>query len=130
MPSTQCQRQLRKINRKERRKIKRKIQGFLLISAFVISVIICVYKQFFPSLMNNMNENVDDNKINGRHLLVDTGSDGYYIESLDEFPPLLFTLQQVKNGAWIIYFVGMFYCFLGIAIICDDYFVPAISYCG
>ena len=122
MPSLHNKRQLRR----ERKKIKRKVQGFILLSAFALSVAILTYNEMFKS---KENENIDG----GRHLLsnndddYDTNDDGYYINSLKEFPPNLFSLEEIRNGAWLLNFVGMFYCFLGIAIICDDYFVPAIE---
>ncbi|EEH54446.1 Ca2+:Cation antiporter family [Micromonas pusilla CCMP1545] len=31
------------------------------------------------------------------------------------------------NGGVVLYFIGMFYMFLGIAIVCDDFFVPALE---
>eukprot|EP01083_Nonionella_stella_P062433 162312_1 len=59
-----------------------------------------------------------------RRLSIDNDN---YIDSLNDFPPLLFTYKQLQNWAWIFYFCGMMYCFVGIAIVCDDYFVPAVE---
>ncbi len=31
------------------------------------------------------------------------------------------------NGGWLLYFLGMSYTFIGIALVCDEWFVPAIE---
>eukprot|EP01065_Artemidia_motanka_P031168 TRINITY_DN3740_c0_g1_i1.p1 TRINITY_DN3740_c0_g1~~TRINITY_DN3740_c0_g1_i1.p1 ORF type:complete len:656 (+),score=129.77 TRINITY_DN3740_c0_g1_i1:71-1969(+) len=43
------------------------------------------------------------------------------------YPPDAFSRQQVKDGAVILYICGIFYMFAGLALICDDYFVPALE---
>lgn len=44
-----------------------------------------------------------------------------------EFPEGFFTLQERKDGGIIIYFMIIFYMFLAISIICDDYFLPSLE---
>eukprot|EP01064_Diplonema_japonicum_P035047 TRINITY_DN745_c0_g1_i3.p1 TRINITY_DN745_c0_g1~~TRINITY_DN745_c0_g1_i3.p1 ORF type:complete len:531 (+),score=103.68 TRINITY_DN745_c0_g1_i3:69-1661(+) len=43
------------------------------------------------------------------------------------YPPDLFTDEQIRNGAFILYLMGIFYTFFALAIVCDDYFVPALE---
>lgn len=43
------------------------------------------------------------------------------------YPPYLFTQEQRENGAVVLHFVGVVYMFLGLAIVCDEYFVPALE---
>ncbi|KAJ9444408.1 hypothetical protein DIPPA_56168, partial [Diplonema papillatum] len=43
------------------------------------------------------------------------------------YPPDLFSKDQRKNGAVVLYLVGVLYLFFALAIVCDDYFVPALE---
>ncbi|XP_071095150.1 sodium/potassium/calcium exchanger 2-like [Haliotis cracherodii] len=57
-----------------------------------------------------------------RHLLSDnsTTDEGIY-------PPSLFTLEQMRQGAVILHVFGMVYMFVALAIVCDEFFVPALG---
>ncbi|XP_034077143.1 sodium/potassium/calcium exchanger 5 isoform X2 [Gymnodraco acuticeps] len=44
-----------------------------------------------------------------------------------EFPEGFFTVQERKDGGLVIYFMIIFYMFLAVAIICDDYFLPSLE---
>jgi solute carrier family 24 (sodium/potassium/calcium exchanger), member 5 len=35
--------------------------------------------------------------------------------------------EWIRNGGWVLYVVGILYMFLGIAIVCDDYFVSSLE---
>jgi Ca2+/H+ antiporter len=43
------------------------------------------------------------------------------------FPPELFTLEQIKNGFVAFYILGVIYMFVALAIVCDEFFVPALD---
>eukprot|EP00756_Hemistasia_phaeocysticola_P025086 Hpha_TRINITY_DN15987_c2_g4::TRINITY_DN15987_c2_g4_i1::g.72305::m.72305/K13750/SLC24A2, NCKX2; solute carrier family 24 (sodium/potassium/calcium exchanger), member 2 len=43
------------------------------------------------------------------------------------YPDDLFSADQLEKGAIILHVIGIFYMFWGLAIICDDYFVPALE---
>lgn len=47
--------------------------------------------------------------------------------AIDEFPPDGFTRKQRREGWLTIHVLLTLYCFWFLAIICDDYFVPAID---
>lgn len=47
--------------------------------------------------------------------------------AIDEFPPDGFTRKQRKKGWLTLHILLTLYCFWFLAIICDDYFVPAIE---
>ncbi|KAM9826170.1 sodium/potassium/calcium exchanger 5 [Syngnathus typhle] len=44
-----------------------------------------------------------------------------------EFPDGFFTVQERKDGGLVIYFMLIFYMFLAVAIVCDDYFLPSLE---
>ncbi|KAM9765754.1 sodium/potassium/calcium exchanger 5 [Menidia menidia] len=44
-----------------------------------------------------------------------------------EFPEGFFTVQERKDGGLVIYFMLIFYMFLSVSIICDDYFLPSLE---
>lgn len=43
------------------------------------------------------------------------------------FPPDLFTKEQRKQGAILLHVLGMIYMFVALAIVCDEFFVPALD---
>jgi len=49
------------------------------------------------------------------------------LEDNGNYPPDLFTEEQRSNGAIALHILGVIYMFLGLAIVCDEYFVPALE---
>eukprot|EP00484_Ammonia_sp_Unknown_P000943 CAMPEP_0197021402 /NCGR_PEP_ID=MMETSP1384-20130603/2264_1 /TAXON_ID=29189 /ORGANISM="Ammonia sp." /LENGTH=705 /DNA_ID=CAMNT_0042449215 /DNA_START=122 /DNA_END=2236 /DNA_ORIENTATION=- len=43
------------------------------------------------------------------------------------YPPDALNEKQREQGGWILYFLGMMYTFIAIALVCDEWFVPAIE---
>lgn len=43
------------------------------------------------------------------------------------YPKDLFTLEEMKSGAVVLHIIGVLYTFIAIAIVCDDFFVPALE---
>ncbi|XP_050515254.1 sodium/potassium/calcium exchanger Nckx30C-like [Diabrotica virgifera virgifera] len=43
------------------------------------------------------------------------------------FPKDLFTQEQRRNGAIILHIIGVVYMFVALAIVCDEFFVPALD---
>ncbi|XRB00448.1 sodium/potassium/calcium exchanger [Pycnococcus provasolii] len=39
----------------------------------------------------------------------------------------LFTFDELSDGYVALHFIGMLYCFVALALVCDDYFVPALE---
>eukprot|EP01083_Nonionella_stella_P234940 826642_1 len=100
MPSLLRQNKEKRKMYRARKRIKRQIQGGLLLFTFVIAVIFCIYRSLFPSPTSN------DLIGSSRTLQADSVDDDYYINSLDEFPPLLFSYDEIKNGWWLLNFFG------------------------
>ncbi len=65
----------------------------------------------------NMMEMTDNNNISAN----ESGSIG------SQFPPDLFSLEQKRMGAIILHILGVVYMFIGIALICDEFFVPSLD---
>lgn len=55
----------------------------------------------------------------GRKLLSDSNESSYY-------PEEVFTEDQLKEGAIALHIIGVAYMFLGLALVCDEFFVPAL----
>lgn len=43
-----------------------------------------------------------------------------------EFPQDIFTVEQKRDGLVVLHIIGVCYMFLGIALVCDEFFVPAL----
>lgn len=48
-------------------------------------------------------------------------------EAKDNFPTDLFTEEQMKNGAVVLYIIGIIYMFYALALVCDEFFVPSLD---
>lgn len=48
-------------------------------------------------------------------------------ESQGDYPTDLFTLDQRRQGAVVLHMFGMLYMFIALAIVCDEFFVPALT---
>lgn len=44
-----------------------------------------------------------------------------------EFPNDLFSLEQKRRGAVVLHIVGVLYMFVALAIVCDEFFIPALE---
>ena len=43
------------------------------------------------------------------------------------YPPELFNMKQKRSGAVILYCLCLLYMFCALAIVCDEFFVPALE---
>ncbi|XP_040036009.1 sodium/potassium/calcium exchanger 2 isoform X8 [Gasterosteus aculeatus] len=48
-------------------------------------------------------------------------------EGHGDYPPDLFTLAERRKGAVVLHMFGMIYMFIALAIVCDEFFVPALT---
>ncbi|XP_071333745.1 sodium/potassium/calcium exchanger 2-like isoform X2 [Trachinotus anak] len=48
-------------------------------------------------------------------------------ESQGEYPPDIFSLEERRQGAVALHMFGMIYMFIALAIVCDEFFVPALT---
>ncbi|XP_059409681.1 sodium/potassium/calcium exchanger 2-like isoform X1 [Carassius carassius] len=48
-------------------------------------------------------------------------------EHKGDYPEDLFTLEQRRQGAVVLHMFGMMYMFIALAIVCDEFFVPALT---
>lgn len=44
-----------------------------------------------------------------------------------QFPPDLFTLEQKRMGAILLHILGILYMLIGLALVCDEFFVPSLE---
>ncbi|XP_061565559.1 sodium/potassium/calcium exchanger 2-like isoform X3 [Cololabis saira] len=47
--------------------------------------------------------------------------------SQGDYPPDIFSLDERRQGAVILHMFGMIYMFIALAIVCDEFFVPALT---
>ncbi|XP_015372787.1 PREDICTED: sodium/potassium/calcium exchanger 3-like [Diuraphis noxia] len=76
-----------------------------------------------------------DNHIDsGKHFSIDNFNNSTLVtcenihRSIDEFPKDFFTEEQRRHGAVIIHLILVFYGFLFITFVCQDYFLPSVLY--
>lgn len=46
---------------------------------------------------------------------------------LSNYPDDAFSISDMRNGAVVLHVIGVLYMFVALAIVCDDYFVPALE---
>ncbi|XP_066516397.1 sodium/potassium/calcium exchanger 2-like [Hoplias malabaricus] len=49
------------------------------------------------------------------------------MEGQGEYPEDLFSLEERRQGAVVLHMFGMLYMFIALAIVCDEFFVPALT---
>jgi hypothetical protein len=54
-------------------------------------------------------------------------SDGSLTYEVHQYPKDLFSDGALFSGAHLLHFFGMIYMFLGLTIVCDEFFVPALE---
>uniref|UniRef100_A0A8C6T764 Sodium/calcium exchanger membrane region domain-containing protein n=1 Tax=Neogobius melanostomus TaxID=47308 RepID=A0A8C6T764_9GOBI len=47
--------------------------------------------------------------------------------SQGDYPPDIFSLEKRRQGAVVLHMFGMIYMFIALAIVCDEFFVPALT---
>ena len=82
---------------------------------------------------------IESHSIISRHLLSDSNDSSVPLEEGvnihhkvkktedKKFPPDLFTADQRKQGAIILHIFGLVYMFVALAIVCDEFFIPALD---
>lgn len=51
----------------------------------------------------------------------------YWCDSEEGMPTDMFNIEERQQGWIVLYFIGMIYMFVALAIVCDEYFVPALE---
>lgn len=105
---------LKRIQRKQKNRIKHKIICAVLIAITIFSLIL----YSLPPITSS-----SSSPSSSRQLLETKESDDYP----EGYPPDLLDEMARENGGWLLYFLGMSYTFVAIALVCDEWFVPAIE---
>lgn len=71
-----------------------------------------------PSLQHELLEDILDD-VNGTNATI--------VHKAPLFPEDLFTLEQRRQGAVVLHILGVIYMFVALAIVCDEFFVPALD---
>nr|XP_023018100.1 sodium/potassium/calcium exchanger Nckx30C isoform X1 [Leptinotarsa decemlineata] len=69
----------------------------------------------------------DDDHQNATSWCRNASHNGTHKEKAPLFPEDLFTEEQRRNGAIILHILGVVYMFVALAIVCDEFFVPALD---
>lgn len=51
----------------------------------------------------------------------------HLLSNNSNYPPDAFSLEQRRNGAVLLHVIGMVYMFVALAVVCDEFFVPALT---
>lgn len=73
----------------------------------------------FGDSINTSSDVIDDSNCSGAPTTADAAKSSY--------PNDLFTDAQLYHGAVVLHAAGMIYMFVGLAIVCDEYFIPALE---
>jgi len=107
----------------------RKIKHNLVTTVFVIVLVLCVLAGCSQLVAHRFSVEDPLSSFLSRRLLSSCDDSGPYKIPDATYPTDAFTECQLKNGAVILHVMGLFYTFLAIAIVCDEFFVPAIEEC-
>lgn len=85
-----------------------------ILLIFLIYFVIIHYLDLF---------NLDENKFRTRTLLALTN----YTVLDTKFPEDLFSIKERRNGYIVLHIAGVIYMFVALAIVCDEFFIPALD---
>jgi len=119
---------------KQRREQKKRVKQTILQTMFVAVLLIAAVTYILPAFPGSTT-NPDSNdfyqsntdhadSLSVRSLLSDPEVPETTIPG---YPDDLFSKEQIRDGAWLLYLMGMMYTFIAIALVCDEWFVPAIE---
>ena len=63
----------------------------------------------------------------GAAAALSTGTARHLLEGGSLYPKDIFSMSDLKGGAVVLHVIGVMYTFIAIAIVCDDFFVPALE---
>ncbi|XP_074862512.1 sodium/potassium/calcium exchanger 1 [Carettochelys insculpta] len=97
------------------------------VTTKISKIMHCVYVDPTPSvpIMSSVNATLPPGSVNLSHL----DEEGTYSTRPQhgEYPQDLFSLEERRKGWVILHIFGMMYVFVALAIVCDEYFVPALD---
>lgn len=101
----------------------------LLAAAFVTSSFLCFNKS--PQ-ENSVVEKISERKrairsVPSTNHTYPTEPEGNSTSRKDEYPDDLFSLDQKQQGAVILHALGLFYMFLALATVSDEFFIPSLE---
>ncbi|KAM9449852.1 sodium/potassium/calcium exchanger 2-like [Clarias gariepinus] len=103
-----------------RRKLRpSRIFGFVL-SLFAFSLLLCWNAFRFGNELQHQRTPRSTHQEGEEHTTL-------VIETHAEYPEDLFSLEQRRQGAVVLHIFGMLYMFIALAIVCDEFFVPALT---
>ena len=115
----------RKILKTTKARLNKNVKAYMLLGGIAISiaaVAIMTSDIRGHSKLNSALAEVQKGRRLGHNSAVvcsDATKDGYIKE--------LFDCNAKKNGAVVLYILGVLYMFVGLSIVCDEFFVPALE---
>ena len=105
---------------------------------FAVIICLILYNIFFHKAIDSARSTVDTvSSFTSRRILsvADNGTDE--VDNITnetssttdsrQFPTDLFSLEQKRRGAVVLHIVGVIYMFVALAIVCDEFFIPALE---
>ena len=102
------------------RRKSRKVRIAMMVSVAVIGYV--GWFLAFPVLYSNP---IPGAKLQGSE--GDRAASRKLLSNNSLYPPDAFTEEQRKHGAVVLHVLGMIYMFIALAIVCDEFFVPALG---
>ena len=95
---------------------------FVLIVVFTL-----IFQIFFSNTKTIPIDATESNDLDGKITTSTTPTNRCEAASIDEFPQLFFTNEQLRRGGVLVYIALILYSFAVIEIVCDDYFASALE---
>jgi len=111
-----------------KKRIKRQIRVYrIYLIVTLLAVLGCIQRIGILTFGGSDDESQDNEEKGGRRRLNQDPNDDSLTNEVSQYPDDLFTDESLFAGAHLLHFVGMIYMFLGLAIICDEFFVPSLE---
>jgi len=111
-----------------KKRIKRQIRVYRVYLITLLAVLGCTYRIGILTFEGSDDNSQDLNEEQGgRRRLNQDSNDNSLTYEVSQYPDDLFTDESLFAGAHLLHFLGMIYMFLGLAIVCDEFFVPSLE---
>ncbi len=111
-------------------KTRRRTETLPVLAVILVCLLLCYVLTILASLIKSQPIDLQEIDLQERQFaemetsrnnLSNNGTIG------SQFPPDLFSLEQKRMGAIILHIIGIIYMFIGIALVCDEFFVPSLE---
>jgi hypothetical protein len=130
-PVSSSARPLPKMTHKQLQRLKRKVRSTYGGGIMAIAMVLCVLSIAWNKITSTATLAPRQIELEHEHYRRQLAQNASALPKCDtlltNYPKEAFTWEAKKGGAVVLYILGVMYMFIALAIVCDEFFVPALE---